>query len=492
MIRSASLCFVALFVGLPSVWAHDIGGRSAVVIDTDLGLDDAVTLAVALQSPDLAVVGIVAGVGAADAESGVRHLERLLDRFNRSDVQLYAPVEGRELGVPPFRAFAQAAWETVLPDDVPARHLPFTPQAYAPGEGKVTVLALGPLTNLAAALAADPDLVKRIGVVVVAGSPEGWNCQYDPEALKRVVGSGVNVVFVEAGDFGHKPAAWRTGALVGRQPTSVGANFVRDLLGGPGVRDHYFERFEHLHDELALLYLLDHDIFSPQRDASPSAVTPANDAFPAEALRRSLARGRQRKSRVVFSERPFPDSALQPDIVERRERILAANGPDEWFAQLQMNELHDHLGAYSVIGVKMGLRAAELLNAPPHSIRVTSYAPPVPPVSCINDGLIVATGATPGRALFTAVPGTAGPLRAAFEYNHRRVVLALKPEYIQQIREQISPLRAAHSLEDAAYWSGVRRIGLDIWENWHRRDLFEVLPENQEADATPDPQPSLE
>ncbi len=64
----------------------------------------------------------------------------------------------------------------------------------------------------------------------------------------------------------------------------------------------------------------------------------------------------------------------------------------------------------------MGLRAAELLNAPPHAMTIVSSAPPTQPVSCLNDGLLVATGSTPGRGLFP-------PARSA---RHRRGHLRLQ------------------------------------------------------------------
>lgn len=473
------LASLALLLPLAPARAHDMERSQPVVIDTDLGLDDAVTLAAALQDADLRISAVVASVGAADAESGPRHLERLLWRFNRGDIRIIAPAPAGEHGVPPFRQFAQAALELALPDDVPARHEPFAPEVYSLEGARPTVLVLGPLTNLAAALELDATVAQRISRIVVAGGPEGWNCQYDLAAVNAVLASGATVEFVSAGDYGHKPPAWRGGALVGEKPTSPGAAFVRDLFAGGETGRHYYERFEHLHDELALVYLLDHDLFRIVQRSPRTILAPVNDAFPAERLARSLQQGRQHKQRVVFTERPIPDELLQADVRARRERILAANGPDEWFSQLQMNELHDHLGAYSIIGVKMGLRAAELLNAPPHSLQVVSYSPSNPPVSCLNDGLIVATGATPGRALFRHEPQTAGPLRAMFVYNGRRITLALKPEYVEQIRARIGQLLAEHTLEDDAYWAGVRVFGLDIWEKWHRSDLFSVVADEQ-------------
>jgi pyrimidine-specific ribonucleoside hydrolase len=209
---------------------------------------------------------------------------------------------------------------------------------------------------------------------------------------------------------------------------------------------------------------------------APGVVEPLDSGATADAIASALSRGRQRKDRVVFVDGPLPADVLQPDVRARRETILAKNGPDEWFAQLMLNELHEHLGAYSIIGVKMGLRASELLNAPQHTMKIISAAPPTQPVSCLNDGLLVSTGSTPGRGLFSHVPGPPGTVKASFEFNGRIITLRLKDEYRRRIRAAIKDLLTEFTLEDDAYWDGVREFGLEIWQNWHRRDLFEGVP----------------
>jgi pyrimidine-specific ribonucleoside hydrolase len=133
------------------------------------------------------------------------------------------------------------------------------------------------------------------------------------------------------------------------------------------------------------------------------------------------------------------------------------------------------LGAYSVLGVKMGLRAAELLNAPQHGMKIVSHVPARPPFSCLNDGLIISTGCTPGRLLFRHIPAASERVAASFEYNGRRITLGLKAEYRQKLNSAFATLVSEHEREDHAYWHGVRQLGLEIWENWHRRDLFEVI-----------------
>jgi pyrimidine-specific ribonucleoside hydrolase len=467
-------------------FGHDDEIRSPIVIDTDLGIDDAVALAMALQSPNLEVASVVACESVAAATTASEQLSRLLDYFNRGDVRLFSAMHHPEATPPECRARAAAVIDEALPKPSRTDRHPSSPPSYVIDGHRSTVLALGPLTQLAAALRAFPGTAENIHRVVISGDPESgnsWNLVRDPEAVTAVQAFGVPVVFVRAGGRATKPSTWYVRGLTGGQETSLGEALLDRLLATDNARAHYLETLSSFHDELAVLFLTDPELFT---EVAHGIVEPIDERVVADAIRTALSRGRQRKDRVVFIDGPLPDEALQPDVRARKDTILTRNGPDEWFAQLLLNELHEHLGAYSIIGVKMGLRAAELLNAPQHAMTVVSAAPPTQPVSCLNDGLLVSTGSTPGRGLFSHVPGPPGIVEATFEYNGRSVRLRLKDEYRTQIGETIQGLLARFSLEDDSYWSGVRELGLDIWQDWHRRNLFEVTWDRQSSSDTRD------
>jgi inosine-uridine nucleoside N-ribohydrolase len=476
----AKLLVVGVCLASPWALAHDVERQAPVVIDTDMGLDDAVTLALALQSPWANIVSIVACEGASGREKGVENLERMLNLFNRGDIALFAPAEtSGTQAPPPFRGFAEGSIAAALPEPIEPIHRPFSAGAYTSPDGQTVVLALGPLTNLAAALHAEPEVKEHILKVIFAGAAtpdESWNVRFDPEALAAVQLAGVPLVFVVPDErCARKPEAWRTGELSLGQGTSIGESFVKRLLSEPEVRQHYLEQFQSFHDELVFLYLADPTLFWGK--GRQDLLLPNSRLGIGNLFMRLLSDGRQGKDRVVFVEGSLPDGVLQRDVRERKARIIANNGQTEWFAQLLLNELHEHLGAYSIIGVKMGLRAAELLNAPQHGMHVISHVKPGPPASCLNDGVIVATGCTPGRALFSCQPLEPPTIAVSFEYNHRRITLELKDEYRLKIKNRITQLLEQYTLEDHEYWHGVRELGLDIWENWHRRDLFDVLEE---------------
>lgn len=477
MRRSVGVLLLLVLLAYPAS-GHDVEDHPALVIDTDVGLDDVVTLAMALQHARVRIAGIVATEGAAGPKRGVEHLERLLHLFNRREIPLYAPpAVSEEKAPPPFRQTAERLVRRALPDPVPPFHELFSPRAYAKKGTKPVVLVLGPLTNLAAALRREPGIRDGIAEVIVAGSPkpeENWNVRRDPEALREVVASGVPIEFVSPGPAAVKPDAWSEGAMRPGPETSIGETFLRRLFSDPETWQHYVGKLRHFHDELAFVYYTDSAPFAETGDRDVFA--PKDREAILRQFRRFVVHGRQGKRRVVLTEAPLPNDMLRDDVRKRREAIIRKNGEEEWFAQILLNELHEHMGAYSVMGVKMGLRAAEILNAPQHSMTVVSRVKARPPVSCLNDGLIVATGSTPGRGLFTHEPGASGPIRATFAYNGRQVTLALKQEYREKVGREIAKLLSVYTLEDEEYWKGVRLLGLDIWENWHRKELFDTEP----------------
>ena len=472
----AALAAAAWILLLAATAVADLQGPvRPVVVDTDMGVDDAVALALALQSPQLQVASIVTCDGAAGRIAAVHGVERLLDMFNRQEIPVFASEISSSLPAPSSRAHAEELLDAALPETSVWLRLPFAPEAYHSPAGPTTVVALGPLTQLAAALQGRPELAPAIERVIVAGDPadrDAWNLARDPAAVRAVRHAGVRLQFVAARGRAATPDAWRELGQPGSRTTSLGDAFLDRLLAQPAAREHSLGSLAQLHDELAVLFVLEPQLFEASR--SGDVFMPLEDADVSGRLAELMRRGRQLTQTVVLSNRSIPDVMLQEDVRARRHAIVAANGEDEWFAELLLNELHQHLGAYSILGVKMGLRAAELLNAPRHAMAVVSHAPATQPESCLNDGLLVGTGSTPGRGLFVHEPGAAGTVEGSFAYNRRRVTLRLKDSYRDLIRARIGQLLGRYSLADQGYWDGVRAFGLEIWQDWHRLDLFEA------------------
>jgi inosine-uridine nucleoside N-ribohydrolase len=173
-----------------------------ILLDVDPGIDDAVALCIALFDPQVEVVAVTAVGGNVQAEQATRNVQAIIEQLDpprwpriggASDPDLGLPsrnvrLHGSDgLGNANYQLSAlqhRHAAEKVIHDEIRA----------APGE--VTIVALGPLTNLARAFTRDPTLPELVGqIVIMGGTLDGvgnvtpaadFNIYCDPEAARTV------------------------------------------------------------------------------------------------------------------------------------------------------------------------------------------------------------------------------------------------------------------------------------------------------------------
>lgn len=186
-----------------------------VLIDTDPGIDDALALLYAWASPEIVVEAVTTVAGNVPVEVATANLARLLALCPPRP----APQVAAGAGAPLARPLVTAAYyhgEDGLGDTgdwpVPALathagHAVELILAAARRHGpRLTIIALGPLTNLALALEADPEALRRIGRLVAMGgavdvpgniTPAAeFNMHVDPEAAARVLEAGLPIDLV--------------------------------------------------------------------------------------------------------------------------------------------------------------------------------------------------------------------------------------------------------------------------------------------------------
>ncbi len=175
-----------------------------LLIDVDTGIDDSLALLYALASSEAEILAVTCVSGNVVARQVAANTLGLLDLVGRADIEVSL---GRE--VPLVRPLATAP-ETHGPEGIGYATLPVSPRSLnerhgadvivaearrRPGE--ITMITLGPLTNLAVALEREPDLpILLSGLVMMAGSYRSpgntaptseWNVAVDPEAMDRVL-----------------------------------------------------------------------------------------------------------------------------------------------------------------------------------------------------------------------------------------------------------------------------------------------------------------
>ena len=167
-------------------------------------------------------------------------------------------------------------------------------------------------------------------------------------------------------------------------------------------------------------------------------------------------------------------TSLPEDILSIHRDTVERFGELEWDKSVLTNLVHGHLGIYSIIGVKMGLLAMELLEAPSHpSVSIVSFAGNVPPMSCMNDGLQVSTGSTLGRGLISVSTNSPATPEAQFIFAGKSIRIGLKPAYLQKIQQDINMARERFG-QAPEYWQAVRETALRYWSGWDRHQIFDI------------------
>jgi purine nucleosidase len=177
--------------------------RTPLLIDTDPGVDDALALLMAFNDPAHEIVGLTIAAGNVGLRHTVANALKLCEVAGRDDIPVFAGAEAPLLHAAPDAAyvhgqdgFGDTGYASAT-RGAEAEHAALAilrlSHAYA---GRLSLVALGPLTNIALALKLDPTLPGRVGRFVVMGgavtahgniTPAAeFNVYFDPEAAKLV------------------------------------------------------------------------------------------------------------------------------------------------------------------------------------------------------------------------------------------------------------------------------------------------------------------
>jgi purine nucleosidase len=214
--KGALICFAALVMTVSAgALAHGQPAAEAgmqtptpqlVILDTDIGddIDDAFALALLLRSPEVKLLGISTAFG--DTELRARLVDRYLAAVGRTAIPVTAGVQ-----TPHSNVFTQQAYASQEPQREHPGSIKFLLEQIRTHPGQITLIAIGALFNVQAAIQRDPDTFKQLKRVVMMGGsidrgydneksgsthepPSAeWNIRCDPAGLRTLLKSGVPV-----------------------------------------------------------------------------------------------------------------------------------------------------------------------------------------------------------------------------------------------------------------------------------------------------------
>jgi inosine-uridine nucleoside N-ribohydrolase len=188
-----------------------------VIIDTDPGVDDALALLLALSSPELQVEGITTVVGNVSQEKANKNALRILEFLGLESIPvcrgaerplIEEPRSAEYIHGPEGLGCARLPEPGLKPDDRSAVELILEKAGEL--DGRLTLIAVGPLTNIAAAILAEPGLPEMVDTLIIMGGAYGvtpygfgnvspaaeFNIWHDPEAAKIIFNAGFRLTAI--------------------------------------------------------------------------------------------------------------------------------------------------------------------------------------------------------------------------------------------------------------------------------------------------------
>jgi inosine-uridine nucleoside N-ribohydrolase len=254
-----------------------------IILDTDPGVDDALAFLLAFNSPEIKVEAITTVAGNVNHMKGHRNAKKLLEFIGATDVPVCAGAVK-----PLFRVMSHAEefhgktglGEAELPEPKmktdPRNATRMIIEKSETLGKKLTLVAIGPQTNIASAILADPSLAHKVEKLVIMGgafnlTPYGmgnansvaeFNVWHDPEAAKIVFNSGLPIIAAGLDTTTHPDYRMSVDMFNKiKEKSDRRSKLVVDLCKGLVEK---FDGFS-LHDPQAIAYVIDPTVFRTEK-----------------------------------------------------------------------------------------------------------------------------------------------------------------------------------------------------------------------------------
>ena len=253
----------------------------AIIIDTDPGHDDAFAILLALASRELEVRGITAVAGNVPVAVTAANARRIVELAGRPDIPVYAGAD-RPLLRPAMHAadihgdsgMDGYAWPALARPPEREHAVDFLVRSLGAADaGEITLVVLGPQTNIALLLRRAPELAGRIRRIVCMGGGffEGgnyapaaeFNILVDPEAAAIVFGAEIELVAmpIDCTNRALSPAGWIGDLAALGTPVGDACAGMMRFFQLAGNRK-YGTATRPLHDALAMAWLIWPELFA--------------------------------------------------------------------------------------------------------------------------------------------------------------------------------------------------------------------------------------
>ncbi|MFN8207936.1 MAG: nucleoside hydrolase [Bacteroidales bacterium] len=452
-----------------------------IIIDTDCAIDDMRAISYLIARPEITIQAIILSDGSLTPADGLPKIRALMHGYNRDSLPVAVGLELPGVN-PPWREFNKnLMWgkEKIKSSTAQKANECLAEQLKTASE-KITLVCLGPLSNIALVVRKSPELLKKIDRLVWYNESvyplKGFNYECDTLSAKIVLSSGLRIDIVS--NLRKEDAAFDLKMLdVCEQSNTLLARGIAMVHKQKEAFSRLSSGHFRLCDDLVALYLTNPELFNMNLKPANPSIRYCED-FNEKAIRSAfedMLKGTYvAEKNVVFNQFPAKAELFNYDVRLILDTAIARYGNEEWKANVMTDEFHGHLGVFSIVGAKMGIRAREYFGVGPDMLNVKSFAGSRPPYSCLNDGIQVSTGATLGMGTIELITGQPMAPAAIFSYKGRSIKISLKEEYLKMVNDDINEGILKFGLMDEGYWKLIRQNALKYWVEWDRNRIFDI------------------
>lgn len=473
------ICIVLLSMQIQTATAHSGKPKYHIIIDSDGAVDDMRAITMFLACDDVRVLGITGSQGSVKPYSAAIKINSLLSDFHHQGIPVGV---GKTVNsdLPAWNSFSESIhWG----DNIPDRSVQF-PKAIDLMNNivedypeKIILIALGGFTNYAEWLKNKPENIQKIERIIWYNdmdTEQGFNYQIDKNSFDFIKTLNIPIQIVSNT---RSDLICDTTFLNNLQKVnSIYAKQIVSVHKQAQASEKVLQNHLLLWDDLLPVFLSCPIIFNTGEQKDNITYVNLEKQIPkdfiTEMITTLLISGTETHNRV-FQEFPVDTMLYKKPVAKIQARTIEDYGLIEWKATVLTNEIHGHTGIYSIIGVKMGIRACEYFNVGINNLHVISFAGKKPPSSCLNDGIQISTGATIGQGLIEISDTICTIPTAIFEFNNKRITIKLKEVEAQKIQEDIKKGVQLYSFSEQ-YWLYIEELALQYWANYDRHAIFEI------------------
>jgi pyrimidine-specific ribonucleoside hydrolase len=473
-----------------SVFALSSKAEEHIIVDTDAAADDLRAICLLLASGEIEVLAMTTSDGILDPEKGLKKVRALLKSFGHEGIPTASGEVTQDISrsnPPPWREFSQDLnWgnEELIEANSEKSASDLIISSIETEEEPVTVICLGPLTNLANVFRTRPGIKGSVERVVWYNDTihpnSGTNYEIDKEAADYILSEDIAVNVVSNSNGEEIMLTEELMKSIEETKTPYAQRIARSHNQKDVIRKIKIGHLG-LWDDLVALYLLHPELFETRTiEGHPGhrvSRVLKTDKIEEEII--EILSCNRENINVAFKQFPAELQLFREDVSQFMNRIIERHGKEEWRIVVLTNEFHAHLGIYSIIGAKMGLRAREYFRVGLDELSVVSYAGVKPPISCFNDGLQVSTGATLGHGTISLATDSPQMPKAAFTFKNTTISLQLKEDYRDKAERDIRQAIELYGPLTDSYWRIIRERAINYWLEWSRQEIFDLKITNK-------------